>query len=55
MLGMSAASADTAGAAVQPCQAYILMNLEPELDSYDPGQATKALSSAELVVMLTSY
>ncbi|SFN63697.1 NADH-quinone oxidoreductase subunit NuoG [Nitrosospira briensis] len=55
MLGMSAASADTAGAAAQACQAYVLMNLEPELDSYDPGQATKALSAAELVVMLTSY
>jgi NADH-quinone oxidoreductase subunit G len=55
MLGMSATSADPAGTAAQPCQAYILMNLEPELDSYNPGQATKALSGAELVVMLTSY
>jgi NADH-quinone oxidoreductase subunit G len=55
MLGMSATSADTAGGAAQPCQAYILMNLEPELDSYNPGQATKVLSGAEFVVMLTSY
>src|SRR5688500_13268894 len=54
MLGMSVPSADTAGAA-QSCQAYVLMNLEPELDSYNPRQAIKALAAAEFVVMLTPY
>ena len=31
------------------------MNLEPELDSYNPRQAMKALEAAELVVMITAY
>jgi NADH-quinone oxidoreductase subunit G len=53
MLGMSAGG--TADAGAEPCQAYILMNLEPELDSYDPRQAVKTLEAAELVVMITSY
>jgi NADH-quinone oxidoreductase subunit G len=38
-----------------PCQAYILLNLEPELDSYNPQRALKALEGAELVVMLSVY
>jgi NADH-quinone oxidoreductase subunit G len=53
MLGMDAkaASASTAEA----CSAYLLMNLEPELDSYDPQQTRKALEEAELVVMMTAF
>ena len=29
----------------------ILMNLEPDLDSYDPQETRRALDAAELVVM----
>jgi NADH-quinone oxidoreductase subunit G len=43
------------GNAADPCRAYILMNLEPELDSYNPGQTIKALDAAELVVMMSAY
>jgi len=42
-------------APADPCRAFILMNLEPELDSYNPRQTIKALDAAELVVMLTAY
>ena len=48
MLGW--ASSDQAG-----CQGYILMNLEPELDSYDTQRAIQALNKAEFVVSLSSY
>ncbi len=41
--------------ALQRCQAYVLMNLEPELDSYNPQQTMKALDAAELVVMMSAY
>lgn len=41
--------------ASQPCQAYVLMNLEPELDSYNPYQTMKALKAAELVVVMSAY
>ncbi|KIO48969.1 NADH-quinone oxidoreductase subunit NuoG [Nitrosospira sp. NpAV] len=50
MLGMSVAAQ-----ALQPCQAYMLMNLEPELDSYNPRQTMKALKAAELVVVMSAY
>src|SRR5690349_6322377 len=43
------------GAAADPCQAYVLLNLEPELDSYNPQKAIRALDGAELVVMLSAY
>ncbi|MBA4142024.1 MAG: NADH-quinone oxidoreductase subunit G [Nitrosospira sp.] len=46
MLGMNGA---------EPCRAFVLMNLEPELDSYDPRQAIQALDAAEMVVMLSAY
>jgi NADH-quinone oxidoreductase subunit G len=39
----------------EACKAYILMNLEPELDSYNPSATRKALDAAELVVMMSSY
>ncbi|MGH8763163.1 MAG: NADH-quinone oxidoreductase subunit NuoG [Nitrosospira sp.] len=41
--------------AAEPCQAYVLMNLEPELDSYNPQKAMKALEAAELVVIMSAY
>jgi NADH-quinone oxidoreductase subunit G len=43
------------GGAAEPCQAYVLLNLEPDLDSYNPQQAIRALDGAELVVMLSAY
>jgi NADH-quinone oxidoreductase subunit G len=49
MLGTGAAAH-----ASQP-QAYVLMNLEPELDSYNPRQAMEALGTAELVVVMNAY
>lgn len=41
--------------ALQPCQAYVLMNLEPELDSYNPQETMKVLDAAKLVVMMSAY
>jgi NADH-quinone oxidoreductase subunit G len=56
MLGMGAMEAKLDSAsAVEACSAYLLMNLEPELDSYNPQQAVKALDEAELVVMMTAF
>ena len=43
------------GVTREPCQAYVLMNLEPELDSHHPHQAIKALRAAEFVVMMSAY
>jgi NADH-quinone oxidoreductase subunit G len=37
------------------CKAYILLNLEPELDSYNSQCAVKALAAADLVVMMSAY
>ncbi len=45
----------TASTVAESCQAYVLMNLEPELDSYNPQQTMKALDEAELVVMMSAY
>ncbi len=39
----------------EPCRAYVLLNLEAELDSHDPQQALKVLHAAELVVLLSAY
>ena len=50
MLGM-----DTTTPAIKPCRAYMLLNLEPELDAYDPQAATKTLGAADLVVMMSAY
>jgi NADH-quinone oxidoreductase subunit G len=56
MLGMDTPT-DAASSAsdAQACCAYLLMNLEPELDSYNPQQTMKALDEAELVVMMTAF
>lgn len=37
------------------CQAYLLMNLEPELDAYNPQQAMKAIDKAQFVVSLSIF
>jgi NADH-quinone oxidoreductase subunit G len=39
----------------QPRKAYVLLNVEPELDCHDPGAALRALRAADFVVALTSY
>ncbi len=49
MLGMGATPV------AEPCRAFVLMNLEPEFDSYNPQQAMKTLAAAELVVMMSAY
>jgi len=49
MLGLCASEGDAA------CSAYILLNLEPELDCYDTGRAVQVLKNAEFVISLSSY
>jgi NADH-quinone oxidoreductase subunit G len=38
-----------------PRQAYVLLNVEAELDSYDAQQALSAMMSAQMVVALTAF
>ncbi len=38
-----------------PRKAYILLNVEPELDCHDPGRAMAAMNEAGVVVALTAY
>ena len=49
MLGYSNALTD------EKCQAFILMNVEPEFDSYDSQKALKTIKSSEFVVSLSAY
>ncbi|MDO8925555.1 MAG: NADH-quinone oxidoreductase subunit NuoG [Sideroxyarcus sp.] len=39
----------------KPRKAYVLLNVEPELDSADPQQAVAAMQAADLVVVLSAY
>jgi NADH-quinone oxidoreductase subunit G len=39
----------------RPRQAYLLLNVEPELDCANPAQALSALSQASLVVAMSPY
>ena len=39
----------------QPRRAYLLLNLEPELDCANPALAAKALAQADMVVALSPY
>lgn len=39
----------------QPCNAYILLNIEPELDCHDARRALQVMDRAEFVVSLSSY
>jgi len=39
----------------QPRKAYVLLNVEPELDCHDPATALRALRAADFVVALTAY
>ncbi|HEX7985507.1 MAG TPA: NADH-quinone oxidoreductase subunit NuoG [Duganella sp.] len=36
-------------------QAYVLLNVEPELDAYNPQAAIAALKKAEMVVVMSAY
>jgi len=38
-----------------PRKAYILLNVEPELDVHDPQQAMAAMNAADMVVALSAY
>jgi NADH-quinone oxidoreductase subunit G len=38
-----------------PLKAYLLLGVEPELDSHDPRQAVAAMKAAELVVAMSPY
>ncbi|MEB0011925.1 NADH-quinone oxidoreductase subunit NuoG [Glaciimonas sp. Gout2] len=38
-----------------PRKAYVLLNVEPELDSFNPQVARAALNQAEMVVVLSAY
>jgi NADH-quinone oxidoreductase subunit G len=38
-----------------PRKAYILLNVEPELDMHDPQQAMTAMYAADMVVVLSAY
>jgi NADH-quinone oxidoreductase subunit G len=38
-----------------PRKAYVLLNVEPELDLHDPQQAMAAMHAADLVVALSAY
>jgi NADH-quinone oxidoreductase subunit G len=38
-----------------PRRAYLLLNVEPELDCYDPVQAMAAMRAAEFVIALSPY
>ncbi|SDY56369.1 NADH-quinone oxidoreductase subunit NuoG [Nitrosomonas sp. Nm58] len=46
---------DDSNSAVSSCRAYVLMNLEPELDTHNPQQAMKAINNAEFVVSLSTF
>ena len=43
------------GCSREPRKAYLLLNVEPELDTGNPGQAARAMAAAELVVALSPY
>ena len=38
-----------------PCKAYVLLGVEPELDSHHPVTAMKAMTNADFVVALSSF
>ncbi|MHB0990719.1 MAG: NADH-quinone oxidoreductase subunit NuoG [Burkholderiales bacterium] len=46
---------DAAAMLAAPRKAYLLLGAEPELDSYNPALAMRALRSAEMVVAMSAY
>ena len=49
-MGMNAAEMLSA-----PRKAYVLLNVEPELDMHDPQQAMKAMHAADMVVAMSAF
>ncbi|WP_435626246.1 NADH-quinone oxidoreductase subunit NuoG [Candidatus Ferrigenium straubiae] len=47
--------ANAAQMVASPCKAYLLLNVEPELDMHDSQQAMAAMYAADLVVALSAY
>ncbi|EJN05062.1 NADH:ubiquinone oxidoreductase chain G-like protein [Herbaspirillum sp. YR522] len=47
--------ANALAAFAQPRKAYLLLNAEPELDSYNPQAAAAALQQAEMVVVMSAF
>jgi NADH-quinone oxidoreductase subunit G len=47
--------ANALAAFAQPHKAYLLLNAEPELDSYNPQAAVAALNQAEMVVVMSAF
>ncbi len=52
---VTAPGLDAGAMLAQPLVAYLLLGLEPDLDSADPASAARALAGAELVVALTAF
>ena len=53
--GGSVQGMNAAAMLAAPRKAYILLNVEPELDMYDPQQAMAAMYAADMVVALSAY
>jgi NADH-quinone oxidoreductase subunit G len=47
--------ADAAQIFAQPRKAYLLLNAEPELDTFNPQAARRALDQAEMVVVMSPF
>ncbi|MFM9433747.1 NADH-quinone oxidoreductase subunit G [Janthinobacterium sp. CG_23.3] len=52
---VNATAKNAAPAFAAPKKAYILLNAEPELDSFNPQAATAALGKAEMVIALSAF
>jgi NADH-quinone oxidoreductase subunit G len=50
-----AAGLNAAQMLAQPRKAYVLLNVEAELDSHDPQQAMNAMMGAEMVVVMSAF
>jgi NADH-quinone oxidoreductase subunit G len=48
-------AANAAQMIANPCKAYLLLGVEPELDMQDPRLAMAAMTQAELVVAMSAY
>lgn len=58
MAGLNAAQmlgSDAQLSAAPPCQGYVLMNMEPEYDTYHSQKALNTLKSAEFVVSMSAF
>nr|MBA2483089.1 molybdopterin-dependent oxidoreductase [Nitrosomonas sp.] len=58
MAGLNAAQmlgSDAQLSAAPPCQGYVLMNMEPEYDTYHSHKALNTLKSAEFVVSMSTF